>query len=76
MIDKVHMAMLNSFNIIILDYDWEEIVDGKHPYFAHNIAKRFPNITELKKILNYFTEQEDYKRCAALQRYIQEKESM
>ncbi len=31
MIDKVHMAMLNSFNIIILDYVWEEIVDGKYP---------------------------------------------
>lgn len=76
MIDTVHIAMINSFNVIILEYDWEEIVDGKNPYFAHNIAKRFPSIRDLEKILNYFIEQEDYKRCAALQRYIQEKQDL
>ena len=39
--DELDMAYTNSFNIIILDYDWEEIVEGKYPFFAHNIARRF-----------------------------------
>jgi len=70
--DTLHIAMVNSFNIIILDYDWEEIIDGRYPYFAHNIAKRKPNRKELDNILTYFIGVEDYEKCIAIKTYIEE----
>jgi hypothetical protein len=68
----LHYAMVNSFNIIILGYDWEEIIDGRYPYFAHNIAKRVPNKKEINNILKYFIEVEDYEKCIAIKTYIKE----
>ena len=70
--ETLDIAMINSFNVIVLDYDWEDIIDGKTPYFAHNMARRIPSKRELENILKYFIETEDYERCASLQRYMKE----
>lgn len=70
--ETLNIAMINSFNVIVLDYDWEDIIDGKNPYFAHNVARRIPSKRELENILKYFIETEDYERCASLQRYMKE----
>ena len=45
--DTLNIAMINSFNVIVLDYNWEDIIDGKNPYFAHNVARRIPSKREL-----------------------------
>ena len=68
--DRLDIAMTNSFNIIILGYDWEEIVDSSEPYFAHNVAKRIHNRKDLNNLLEYFTEAQDYKRCIAIKTYL------
>ena len=68
----LHYAMVNSFNIIILGYDWEEIIDGRYPYFAHSIAKRVPNKNEINNILKYFIEVEYYEKCIAIKTYIKD----
>ena len=70
--ETLDIAMINSFNVIVLDYDWEDIIDGKTPYFALNVARRIPSKRELENILKYFIETEDYERCASLQRYMKE----
>ncbi len=68
--ERLHIAMTNSFNIIVLGYDWEEIVDGAEPYFAHNVAKRVANRNDLLNLLKYFTEIEDFKKCIAINTYL------
>jgi len=69
--DELDMAYSNSFKIIILDYDWEEIVEGKYPFFAHNIARRFPKKYELERLINHFLEKEDYIKCKSLKEYLE-----
>ena len=68
--DRLHIAMTNSFNIIVLGYDWEEIVDGAEPYFAHNVETRVANRNDLLNLLKYFTEIEDFKKCIAINTYL------
>jgi|TARA_B110000977_G_scaffold4598_1_gene6534 CRISPR/Cas system-associated protein Csm6 len=74
--DVIHIAMTNSFKVIILGDDWEDLMSHNNNYLAHNPAKRLPNIKDLENILEYFIEQEDYRKCASLKKYIQENQIM
>jgi hypothetical protein len=75
MIENVHIAMTNSFNIIVLGYDLEDIMSQRNNFLAHNPLKRYPSMRDLKNILEYFINQEDYHKCAALQKYIEKNQT-
>jgi len=75
MMEEVHIAMTNSYNIIILGHDLEEIMSEEDTFLAHNPLKRYPSMNDLKNILDYFINQEDYHKCAALQKYIEKNQT-
>ena len=72
--DKVHRAYINSYRVIFLGVDFDEIIDSKHPYFVHNPARRIPKKVNVKGILDYFVEIRDFKKCIVIKKYIKEKQ--
>lgn len=68
---KVHLAMLNSYNVIVGDVSIETILNSGIPMFAH-----VPNddITPdaLEFMIYYFESHDMYEHCAALQGYYNE----
>jgi len=65
-------AMINSYNIIIGDTTYEEILsnsEGDGIFFAHNIENE-PTQNDIKHIKDYFQDTEDYEKCIELSKLI------
>ncbi len=70
----VEIAFNNSYKVIILGYDWEDIMEGDFPYFAHNPARRVPKVKDVRQLYEYYTETRDFKKCIAIRNYIKERQ--
>ena len=68
---EIVSAYNNSFNVIILGYDWEDIVSGSSPFFVHNPAKKYPRRGDIQNLIDYFIEQEEYLKCKNLKEYLE-----
>lgn len=68
----IDIAFENSYKVIILDYDSEELMDEGTPVFVHNPARRLPKMEDLESMIDYYKLKEDYIRCQALHNYIKE----
>lgn len=73
---KTHQAFINSFRVIVLGVDFEEIIESKYPFFVHNPARRIPKKQNVKALLDYFVEIRDFKKCIAIKKYIKERQIM
>jgi len=61
----LEMSMENSYNVIVLDADANKIIEEDYGFFAHNPSK--PLIKEeIDAMIHYFTQTEQYERCAKL----------
>jgi len=69
-IEILEIAFDNSYKVIILDYDWEEIMDEEHPFFAHNPARLVPRKENVQALLSHFKLKEQYRKCQAIHNYI------
>lgn len=72
--ERVVMAFENSYRVIILNYDWEDIMLTDYPFFAHNPSRRLPKIKDIKNLMNYYSDIRDFKKCIAIKRYVKEKQ--
>lgn len=68
---KIHIAMLNSYNVITDTFTIDEIMDSGVPLFSH-IPDEEISIEALNFILYYFQQQEMYEHCLALTEYMAE----
>ena len=70
--EQLDKAYVNSFRVIILGYDIDEIHqdEGDVVVFAHNALKRVPTRTDLENLLTYFSEVEDFEKCIAIKTYL------
>lgn len=71
---KIEIAFANSYKVIILGVNWEDIMDGDFPYFIHNPARRVPKVKDIRELYKYYTETRDFKKCIAIRNYIKEKQ--
>jgi hypothetical protein len=69
----LEIAYENSYKVIILNYDWEQIMDEEDPYFIHNPARLVPHKDRLEALLIYYEFKEDYIKCQAVHNYITKK---
>ncbi len=67
--EDLYSAYCNSFKVIILGYDVDDMLKD-NLLFAHNPFKKFPNRREVKKMLSYFEEQQELKKCIAIKTYL------
>jgi len=73
--ERLDIAFNNSYRVIILDYDWGEIMTNQsQPFFAHNPAKLIPKKEDIEIMIEYFIEQEEYIKCKSLKEYIERME--
>lgn len=68
--DIIHIACINSYRLIILQDDLEDIYDYDNNYFAHNPYEDDFDMEVLDSMLRYFTEIEDYDKCIKIRDYI------
>lgn len=65
----VHISMVNSYNVLVLNVSMEQIIYSKVGIFSHSIdeidAKK-----SIEFMIFYFKEIEMYEYCAELQKYI------
>jgi hypothetical protein len=68
---KVHIAMINSYNVITGKCKWTDVLNSNIPYFAHTLDGSV-NLFELNQIIFYFRSLEMFEECAKLQEYLEE----
>ena len=61
----VHVAMMNSYDILVNKMSPNEFLETDFPYFAHNIG-RPPSNDDILNLIDYFSDQEDYEKCKEL----------
>jgi hypothetical protein len=66
---KIHIAMLNSYNVITEAFTIDEIMDSGVPLFSH-IPDEEISIEALNFIMYYFQQQEMYEHCLAISEYM------
>lgn len=66
---KIHVAMINSYNVITEAYSIDEIMDSGVPMFSH-IPDEEVSIEAINFIIYYFQQQEMYEHCIALTEYM------
>jgi len=67
---KVHIAMINSFNVLTNKVNIDEIMESDVPYLSHHPSE-FIQMNAANFILMYFTEREMFEHCAELQMFIE-----
>jgi hypothetical protein len=68
---RVHIAMLNSYNLVTEKATIEDILDSSIPIFAH-IPNDDITIDAIEFMIYYFKSHEMFEYCAKLKEYIQE----
>ncbi len=71
--ELIHIACTNSYRVIILQEDWQEIFMEEENFFAHNPAKRVVDLHIVDTLLFYFNELEDFEKCIRIRNFLQEK---
>ncbi len=67
-------AMCNSYDIIVGNISLEELMldkGGEGLVFAHNVESPATDL-DIKNLLTYFTEQQDFERCVELSKLNEE----
>lgn len=67
--DEIHIAFINSYDVIILGKKPLDMLNGETGWFAHN-PKGKPTKDEIDGMLNYFELIEDYEKCLEIKTYI------
>jgi hypothetical protein len=62
---KIHVAMMNSYNVITEAYSIDEVLESGIPLFSH-IPDQEITMDTLAFIIYYFQEQEMYEHCFEL----------
>ena len=71
--ELLHIACTNSYRVIVLGEDWQEVFKEEDNFFAHNPAKRVIELQLVDTLLFYFNPIEDFEKCIRLRNYLQEK---
>lgn len=66
---RIHIAMINSYNVITETFTFDEIMDSGVPMFSH-IPDEEVSIEAINFIIYYFQQQEMYEHCVALTEYM------
>lgn len=66
---KIHIAMVNSFNVIVGNATVDDILDSNVPLFSHDFDDEF-QYDNLMFILKYFEQIEMFDKCATLSAFI------
>jgi hypothetical protein len=67
----LHLSMINSYNLIIGNASFDEIMDSDINFFAHNPTKTIESST-FQLIIWYFQDKEMFEYCAELNRVYNE----
>lgn len=67
---NLNQAMINSYYVIIRDYDPLLIIDEGIGFFAHNPGEELERF-DVEGLLEYFEEEEDYKKCREIKEFIE-----
>ena len=68
----LHRAMLNSYYVIIRDYDPYLIITKGRGFFAHDPSSELV-LYDIEGLLEYFEEKEDYVKCQEIKNFINER---
>ena len=66
---KVHIGMINSFNLITNRVHLEDIIESDVPLFAHNPEDDI-DLKSLDLMVMYFQSLEMFERCGEIMKYI------
>lgn len=66
---KIHIAMMNSYNVLTGRVNIEAIFNSNIPMFSHTIDEE-PNLNNLMFIVKYFEQVEMFEECLNLKIYI------
>tara|TARA_R110002012_G_scaffold218587_2_gene389908 strand:- start:9802 stop:10107 length:306 start_codon:yes stop_codon:yes gene_type:complete len=72
---NLHRAMLNSYFVIIRDYDPYLLMKNNSGFFAHDPTSSL-NKEDVEGVLSYFEEEEDYVKCKEINNFIKTKWSL
>lgn len=61
----VHIAMLNSYDVLVKKDDVNLFLETDESYFAHDISTLITN-DELADMISYWQELEEYEMCSEL----------
>lgn len=67
---KVHIGIVNSFNLITNRNTFDEIATSDLPMFAHN-PENDPPLKAIQFMLEYFESYEMFEECSELAEYIE-----
>ncbi len=67
--EKIHIAFINSFAVIIHNKDAKELIGADAGWFIHN-PKYDATMEDVETMLDYFVEIEDYEKCSEIKNYI------
>jgi hypothetical protein len=67
----VHIGMVNSYNVLVNDANFEQIVMSGIGFFAHSRDEE-DALESIEFMIRYFQDVEMYEKCAKLQQYIVE----
>ena len=65
----VHIGMINSYNVLVKNFDIQRIVLSGIGFFAHSESEKDAKIS-VEFMVKYFQDIEMYEKCSALQKYI------
>lgn len=66
---KIHIAMINSFNVITGKATLDDIMDSNIPLFSHDFNEEY-NYDNIMFITDYFSKIEMFEECVELQQFI------
>tara|TARA_R100000935_G_scaffold21319_1_gene39736 strand:+ start:293 stop:556 length:264 start_codon:yes stop_codon:yes gene_type:complete len=65
--EELHWAMYNSYDIIVNNLDFEDIIITDAEYFIHDITDRV-TVNVIDTLIVYFEDIEEYEKCSELVR--------
>lgn len=66
---KIHIAMMNSYNVLTGAASIDSVINSNIPMFSHTIDEE-PNFHNIMFIVRYFEEVEMFEECLNLKIYI------
>ena len=64
---QIHLGMLNSYDIVVYKVPYSDLAITTSSFFVHDITKPITQQT-VDDLIYYFEQEEDYERCAELQK--------
>jgi len=66
---KIHIAMINSFNVIVGEATIDDVLDSNLSLFSHDFEEEL-NYENIMFILKYFEQIEMFDKCSKLMTFI------